>query len=139
MHPGDLARYNHLQIDVLWSAGSSFVGVVNQEKWETLSAAVFGIAANRDAAGPLDLLALAREAGLRHLVQHHPRIDISGFAARLTLDAVEEDGEINGRLTLEEPGGGGDAYTCSIALQVEDISGKLHATAIRLGQLQRLE
>lgn len=137
-HPGDRARYNHLQVEVRWSPGSRFVGVLNQDKWETLSGAVFRIAPNERVADSLDLLAFSREAGLRHLSRHQPQIDPETFATRLTLETVADNGEIRAKVTMEEAGGGGAAFRFSIALRVDDIAGKLRAKVIRRGRLRRL-
>lgn len=43
-HPGDLAAYNHRRSDVRWSADSGVVGILNHDKWETLSAKIFRMA-----------------------------------------------------------------------------------------------
>lgn len=138
-HPGDLAAYNHRRSDVRWSADSGLVGILNHDKWETLSAKIFRIGRDGHAIGPFDLLAFSYQAGRRKLARLRPGTDPDDYAARVTIDSIGNDGLIRGKVTMEQPGGGGEAYAFSLSLQVGGVSAALRPREIRLGRLRRIE
>lgn len=137
-HPGDLAAYNHRRSDVRWSADSGVVGILNHDKWETLSGMIFRIGQDGHAVGPFDLFAFGQEAGRRKLGQL-PGADPADYAARVSIESVGNNGVIRTRVTMEQPGGGGQAYTFSMRLRVREVSAVLQASAIKLGRLKRIE
>lgn len=137
-HPGDLAAYNHRRNDVQWSADSNLVGILNHDKWETLSGKIFRIGRDGRAIGPFDLLAFGQKAGRRKLEQR-PGTDPTDYAARVSIESLGNDGVIRTRVTMEQPGGGGQAYTFSMRLRIREVSAFLRAGAIRLGPLKRIE
>jgi hypothetical protein len=137
-HPGDLAAYNHRRSDVRWSADSSLVGILNHDKWETLSGKIFRIGQDGRAIGPFDLLAFGEEAGRRKLGQM-PGTDPTDYAARMSIESLSNDGILRARVTMEQPGGGGQAYIFSMRLRIREVSAVLNASAIKLGRLKRIE
>jgi hypothetical protein len=137
-HPGDLAAYNHRRSDVRWSADSGLVGILNHDKWETLSGKIFRIGRDGQAVAPFDLLAFGQDAGRRKLGKL-PGTDPTDYAARVSIKSMDNDGVIRTRVTMEQPGGGGQAYAFSMRLRIREVSSVLQASAIKLGRLKRIE
>lgn len=138
-HPGDLAAYNHRRSDVRWSADSALVGILNHDKWETLSGKVFRLGKDGLATAPFDLLAFAREVGQRRLAGLRAPVDPVDYATRVILRSVGNDGIIRARIVMEQPGGGGTAYAFSMNLRLLEVSAALRAKTIKLGRLARIE
>lgn len=137
-HPGDLAAYNHRRSDVRWSADSALVVVLNHDKWETLSGKIFRVGRGGHAVGPFDLLAFGQEAGRRKLGQLSGT-DPTDYAARVNVESVGNNGIVRARITMEQPGGGGEAYAFSMSLQVREVSAALQPKKIKIGRLRRIE